>query len=288
MLLAFLASMIGIGGVFGEFDNNIAIILIAFGPLIFIGGTIEYAIKGLKTTEKEKTAPIPDVKVANADNARFVQKERNTKLSIKSEDIFFDPEVNLDAAAYQPEDKVETTSIEKEKVRSVKDGKIISADSSQKTGNLMHILFGPFEPDDVDINESAPAGDSNKKGIETFKQISFSNSEKALICTLGLTLLLLGILLIHAGTCRNDLGIGYYTFLRIATTVSFVWLAILIASPYWRFILGAGAVLFNPIIQIHLDKEVWLFFDVIAFILLIAASIYHYRKNIANTPAARR
>ncbi len=248
MLLAFLASMIGIGGVFGEFDNNIAIILIAFGPLIFIGGTIEYAIKGLKTTEKEKPAPIPDVKVANADNARFVQNERSPKLSVKSGDIFFDPEVNLDAVAYQPEDKVKTASSEK-------------------------------------------AGDSNKKGLETFKQISFSNSEKALICTLALTLLLLGILLIVAsnlGPGRTDLGIGYYTFLRIATTVSFVWLAILIASPYWRFILGAGAVLFNPIIQIHLDKEVWLFFDVIAFILLIAASIYHYRKNIANTPAARR
>ncbi len=110
------------------------------------------------------------------------------------------------------------------------------------------------------------------------KQIS--NIEKILICTLLLTLLLLGVaILFTVNDCSLDYG--FYTFLRIAVTVSFGWLAVVIASPYWRFTLGAGAVLFNPIIKIHLDQEVWLFFDIVAFILLIVAFVY-YRKSLSK------
>jgi len=61
---------------------------------------------------------------------------------------------------------------------------------------------------------------------------------------------------------------GYYTLLRIVVGAATGYLAWSHASRLrldaWVFILGGIAVLFNPIIPIHLGREVWTFIDVAA------------------------
>lgn len=66
---------------------------------------------------------------------------------------------------------------------------------------------------------------------------------------------------------------GYYMLLRIVATVVFVWAAIVAHEKNdtvlpWVF--GVCAILFNPIIKIHLHKELWSAIDIGAGILLLA------------------
>lgn len=66
---------------------------------------------------------------------------------------------------------------------------------------------------------------------------------------------------------------GYYTLLRIVATVAFVWAAI---AAYERecevlpWVFSVMAIVFNPIIKIHLPREVWAAVDIAAGILLLA------------------
>jgi len=66
---------------------------------------------------------------------------------------------------------------------------------------------------------------------------------------------------------------GYYTLLRLVATGVFVWAAIIAHEKKdnvlpWVF--GLCAIVFNPIIKIHLPKEFWLVIDVAAGVLLLA------------------
>ena len=89
-------------------------------------------------------------------------------------------------------------------------------------------------------------------------------------------LLLLIIALINA--TNHNLPYGYYTFLRIVTCGLFVWLAVLYKSPYWRFILGAGAILYNPVFPIHLDsRDPWIFFNILSIVVLVPAFILYIK-----------
>ena len=54
---------------------------------------------------------------------------------------------------------------------------------------------------------------------------------------------------------------GYYQLLRLAATVGFVWLAISAFNNNLQgWAVGAGllALLYNPIIPVHLTREIWL------------------------------
>jgi hypothetical protein len=66
---------------------------------------------------------------------------------------------------------------------------------------------------------------------------------------------------------------GYYMLLRIVATAVFVWATIVVHEKHdtvlpWVF--GVCAILFNPIIKIHLPKELWAVIDIGAGILLLA------------------
>ena len=67
-----------------------------------------------------------------------------------------------------------------------------------------------------------------------------------------------------------DLPAGYFTLLRIivcGTAVYFVFIAKEIKKLSWVWVMGFIAILFNPFIPIHLDREMWGFIDIIvAFI----------------------
>lgn len=112
-----------------------------------------------------------------------------------------------------------------------------------------------------------------------FQQLSIklSATQKLLFLSVIADLFLLTIAIIVAMD-NDDLPYGYYTFLRIVTCGLFVWLAVLYKSPYWRFILGAGAILYNPVFPIHLDsRDPWIFFNILSIVVLIPAFILYIK-----------
>jgi hypothetical protein len=68
---------------------------------------------------------------------------------------------------------------------------------------------------------------------------------------------------------------GYYTLLRIVVCTTFIFASII---SYYRnyknltLLYALISIIFNPIIKIHFDKEVWIFIDVIASIILIVTA----------------
>lgn len=70
-----------------------------------------------------------------------------------------------------------------------------------------------------------------------------------------------------------DLPYGYYTFLRIAITFTAAYGLIKEYSgniDFWIITLGIIAVLFNPIIPIHLgDKNIWKVINIVCGVLFL-------------------
>lgn len=67
---------------------------------------------------------------------------------------------------------------------------------------------------------------------------------------------------------------GYYVLLRWVVTISAVFLLSLVyesKKTFWLFSMGIVAILFNPIIPVHLDKEIWIIIDLIAAILFLVS-----------------
>ncbi len=68
---------------------------------------------------------------------------------------------------------------------------------------------------------------------------------------------------------------GYYQVLRIVVCIAAAYgayTAFTTERAAWVWVLGAVAVLFNPIAPVYLDKETWVIPDIIAGILLLVAS----------------
>ncbi|MDD2468113.1 MAG: hypothetical protein PHI97_29395 [Desulfobulbus sp.] len=65
---------------------------------------------------------------------------------------------------------------------------------------------------------------------------------------------------------------GYYMLLRLVATGVFLWAAF---ASYERknqslpWVFGLLALLFNPVVKIHLPKEVWVGIDICAGLLLL-------------------
>ncbi len=71
-----------------------------------------------------------------------------------------------------------------------------------------------------------------------------------------------------------DWPYGYYQLLRVVVCAVAVWGAVLtygMEKQGWTWLLGALAVLFNPVFPIYLEREVWAFIDVATAVLLIAS-----------------
>jgi hypothetical protein len=74
---------------------------------------------------------------------------------------------------------------------------------------------------------------------------------------------------------------GYYTFLRFVVcgvTAYGAWFSAEIEKQGWAWCLGIIAVLFNPIIPIYLNKEIWAPIDIGVAIILIV-SLFLLRKT---------
>ncbi|NOX37702.1 MAG: hypothetical protein GXO78_09215 [Calditrichaeota bacterium] len=71
-----------------------------------------------------------------------------------------------------------------------------------------------------------------------------------------------------------DLPYGYYIFLRIAVTLVAITMANMAyrqKHSYWMMLFIAIAILFNPIIPVYLDKEIWIVIDLVVALLFIVS-----------------
>lgn len=79
---------------------------------------------------------------------------------------------------------------------------------------------------------------------------------------------------------------GYYMLLRLIATGVFIWAAFIAYERKHEslpWIYGVLAVLFNPIIKIHLPKELWAVVDVGSGILLLVTKATIKNKENENT-----
>ena len=75
---------------------------------------------------------------------------------------------------------------------------------------------------------------------------------------------------------------GFFTLLRFvvfASTAYIAWLAYKQKQEKWTWIFGFLAVLFNPFIVIHLDREIWSVIDLIVGVFLIASILIFKLKQ---------
>lgn len=75
---------------------------------------------------------------------------------------------------------------------------------------------------------------------------------------------------------------GYYTLLRLVATAVFIWAALVSYQRQatllpWLFALMA--LLFNPVFKVYLPREVWMFIDLGAAVLLLVT-----RRHFAESP----
>lgn len=79
---------------------------------------------------------------------------------------------------------------------------------------------------------------------------------------------------------------GYYTLLRLVVTIVFAWAAY-VANQRKHNILpyayGILALLFNPIIEIHLEKTLWAIIDIAAGIFLLATLRHIKQQKIGDS-----
>lgn len=77
---------------------------------------------------------------------------------------------------------------------------------------------------------------------------------------------------------------GYYMLLRLVACGFFVWAAVIAreqSNQYLPWVFGFLALLFNPIIKIHLPKEIWAVIDIgsAIFILLMKSKLIEFRSE---------
>ena len=81
----------------------------------------------------------------------------------------------------------------------------------------------------------------------------------------------------------NDFSSGYYTLLRIIVCGTSIYLLIAakeLKKISWIWIFGFIAILFNPIIKIHLDEDTWKIWDVVVALVFLCSIFMLNEKNI--------
>lgn len=69
---------------------------------------------------------------------------------------------------------------------------------------------------------------------------------------------------------------GYYVFLRWMCLGIFGWLALYACCDgliAWAWILGILAVVYNPFVRIHLDRDLWSIINVVSMMLCLASIV---------------
>ena len=77
---------------------------------------------------------------------------------------------------------------------------------------------------------------------------------------------------------------GYYVLLRWVVSISavfLIWVAYDLKKTFWVVLMGMVAILFNPLIPIYLDKEIWIVIDLIIAVLFLV-SIFKIKPKTDN------
>ena len=77
---------------------------------------------------------------------------------------------------------------------------------------------------------------------------------------------------------------AYYTLLRWVTCVVFAYLAFRSAAQRhteWTWVLGASAAIYNPIIPVHLNREIW------SILNLAGAAVAATSAFVIKVPSSR-
>lgn len=88
-------------------------------------------------------------------------------------------------------------------------------------------------------------------------------------------LIVLACLVVFAG---DTFPYGFYTFLRIVTCTALVGLLLENLSFKWKFPLLLLAILYNPVIPIRLDKQIWFLFNIVTVPMLAGPWIILLRR----------
>jgi hypothetical protein len=96
--------------------------------------------------------------------------------------------------------------------------------------------------------------------------------------------MLIALPVILLGSAMLPLPYGYYTFLRIVVTIASVWLATIIYNGRWSawvVTLGLTAIIYNPLVKIHLSRETHSVVNIATIIVLLAVG-WRFRKELAQ------
>ena len=88
------------------------------------------------------------------------------------------------------------------------------------------------------------------------------------------TAIIIPILFLIIAVLFNGLPYGFFTLLRLIVCISALYLAWTIrgGGKHWvAAVFLVIAILFNPIIPVHLTREIWLYIDVAVGLFLIAS-----------------
>lgn len=75
---------------------------------------------------------------------------------------------------------------------------------------------------------------------------------------------------------------GFYTFLRLVvcgTSAYLAFVAYTAKDKFWLWVMGGLAVLFNPLVPIHLHRSAWQFFDALSAMLLWGFIAFTFEKS---------
>ena len=117
----------------------------------------------------------------------------------------------------------------------------------------------------------------------------FSNFQKYSFCFSFVSIIMLSISLWAIGE-NKDLSKGFFIFQKILVFGSIVAMCFEDFYIWWKVLLILDAVLFNPLIQIHLEeRDSWMIFDITTIVFLFVSWIVLFRKiKVKNgTPSTR-
>lgn len=82
--------------------------------------------------------------------------------------------------------------------------------------------------------------------------------------------------------CLLRMPYGYYQFMRLATCAGFLWLAyseFKQSGHIFTLLYIVLAILFNPVIKVHLDKGTWHVIDVVVAIIILLTILFDLKKD---------
>ncbi len=186
------------------------------------------------------------------------------------------------AAAPPPDGAPEEPLPEQSHMTSMPDVPSSNGPSEEPPPDPKHIISGalpqnapPEEPRSTTMNSTRDCLRNTPAKTSTLAKMGkLADHQKIFLGLAAVSVVMLVIAL-----CDNSQA-GFYIFLRIVTSAALVGLLIEKLSIWLKFILLLLLILYNPIIQVHLDnRSDWEFFNLITIPLLIVPWIILLRRN---------